>query len=107
MDSSGNKPVQNKDIIEMLQNIGSDSTRYYTYGEPNLVTNLVTNNGNCGETEMYDKMDENKIICKLINIQFKEFFDNIYIPFKFFKYENWKINKVLYDNEDALFYNPK
>ena len=59
-----------------------------------------------GEVKILDdKTNENKTICRLINIHFKEFFDDIYIPFDFFRKDDWKINKVLYNNEDILFHN--
>jgi len=68
------------------------------------------------DTEKMEKMDneadpsettneQNKTICRQINVQLREFFDDIYISFNCFKRNEWKISKVLYDNEDALFYN--
>jgi len=48
--------------------------------------------------------NENKIICKLLKLHLVNFYDNIYVPFKFFQKNNWNINKVLVDNADALFY---
>lgn len=52
-------------------------------------------------------MSENEIICRLLRIHIKEFFKYIYIPFQHFKNNDWKINKILYNNEDILFYNKK
>ncbi len=58
------------------------------------------------EADTSESVDEqNWVVCRLINLQLKEFFDDIYIPFYCFKQNEWKISKVLYDNEDALFYN--
>ncbi|XWV24820.1 hypothetical protein QJ856_gp0963 [Tupanvirus deep ocean] len=53
------------------------------------------------------KMQENKTICRLLNIHLREFYDDIYIPFDFFRNADWNISKILYDNEDILFYNKK
>ena len=50
---------------------------------------------------------KNKIMCRLINIQLREFYDDIYIPYNFFKDGEWNISKILYNNEDSLFYNKK
>ncbi|XWV26068.1 hypothetical protein QJ857_gp1012 [Tupanvirus soda lake] len=53
------------------------------------------------------KMKENKTMCRLLNIHLREFYDDIYIPFDFFRNADWNISKILYDNEDILFYNKK
>lgn len=50
---------------------------------------------------------ENKTICRLLNIHLREFFDDIYIPYNFFRNDGWDISKILYKNEDILFYNKK
>lgn len=47
---------------------------------------------------------KNELICRIIKVHFSEFYDDIYVPFKFFKNGDWKIGKILYDNEDVLFY---
>lgn len=46
-----------------------------------------------------------KTICRLLRLHISDFFDNIYIPFKFFERDEWDISKVLNENEDCLFYN--
>lgn len=53
------------------------------------------------------KKENNRTICRMIKLHLPEFFDDIYVPFGFFKDDEWRINKVLYANEDALFYNEK
>lgn len=59
-------------------------------------------------SDVVDKcMIENKTTCRLINIHLKEFFDDIHIPYSFFRDDDWKINKILYKNEDMLYYNKK
>ena len=50
---------------------------------------------------------ENKTMCRLLNIHLREFFDDIYIPFVYFRDGDWNINKILYNNEDVLFFNKK
>jgi len=57
--------------------------------------------------EIFEEKNKNQTVCRLLNIQLGELFDDIYIPFKFFREEEWNISKVLYNNEDALFYNKK
>ena len=52
-----------------------------------------------------DIESENKTICRLLNVHLREFFDDIYIPFKYFRDDDWNVSKVLYNNEDILFYN--
>lgn len=54
-----------------------------------------------------DPMEKNRTMCRLLNIQLREFYDDIYIPYNFFKNGDWNISKILYDNEDSLFYNKK
>lgn len=65
----------------------------------NLMEELKNLNGNSVETE------ENRTVCRLLRIHLDEFFSDINIPFKYFRDENWCIHKVLYDNDDILFYN--
>ncbi len=47
---------------------------------------------------------DNKTVCRLIKIHLKSFYDNIYIPYDHFNVDDWDIDKVLNENEDALFY---
>jgi len=49
--------------------------------------------------------ENNHTICRMMNIQLKEFFNHIFIPYSYFKNDNWRISKILYNNEDVLFYN--
>lgn len=67
----------------------------------NEMDNVLVDNGN------NKVMEENKTMCRLMNIHFKEFYDDIYIPYKYFRDDDWKIGKILYNNEDILFYNKK
>jgi len=52
--------------------------------------------------------NKNYVMCRMFNLHIKNFFDdNIYIPIGFFRNGDWKVSKILFDNEDALFYNKK
>ncbi|AZL89256.1 hypothetical protein QKC54_gp0577 [Megavirus baoshan] len=51
------------------------------------------------------KQEKNKKICRLLKKYIKNFYDNIHIPYHFFKENKWNINKTLNNNEDVLFYN--
>lgn len=86
------------DIIDALKNLN----------------NMVRNNEQKSEekqvivqNKLDEKTPENKTICRLVNLHMDYFFDDIYVPYNFFKANDWKISKVLYDNEDALFFNNK
>lgn len=76
----------------------------------NILENLdkLQTNENSDEIEQTksEQLEQNKTICRLLNIQLREFYDDIYIPYTFFK-DDWNINKILYNNEDILFYNKK
>lgn len=50
---------------------------------------------------------DNQVICRLLNLHLNDFFNDIFIPFDHFKHGNWKISKILYDNEDCIFYKEK
>ena len=50
---------------------------------------------------------QNNLVCRLVNFHLREFFDDISIDHDTFKQNKWDINKVLYDNDTALFYNHK
>ncbi|AKI80038.1 hypothetical protein QJ850_gp661 [Acanthamoeba polyphaga mimivirus] len=55
------------------------------------------------------EIDENKYssrkLCFLIKRYIKDFYGYIYIPYDYFKRDDWDIHKTLNDNEDMLFYN--
>ena len=51
--------------------------------------------------------ENNRTVCRMINVQLREFFDDIYLHIDLFRKAGWKINKVLYNNEDALYFNDK
>lgn len=51
--------------------------------------------------------NENKTMCCLLKLHLKDFYDDIFIPYRFFRDENWDIYKVLYDNMDVLYYSSK
>lgn len=58
--------------------------------------------------EIYKQTSEdNRTVCRLLKIHLDDFYDDINIPFGYFRDANWKISKVLYDNDDVLFYNKK
>lgn len=44
-------------------------------------------------------------ICRLLKKHIPNFYDNIYIPFKFFNKGKWQVDKILNDNKDVLYYN--
>lgn len=48
--------------------------------------------------------DSSQDMCRMLRLQLRDFYDDIYIPYEYFRDSQWKINKVLYDNEDCLFY---
>lgn len=50
-------------------------------------------------------ISDGKKMCELLKKNFINFFDEIYIPFKLFKENNWNIVDTLYSNMDTLFYN--
>lgn len=52
-------------------------------------------------------LDKNHMMCKLIKTHFIGFFDDIYIPYKYFRKGKWNIKKIISSNKDALYYNPK
>ncbi|AUV58546.1 hypothetical protein [Bandra megavirus] len=52
-----------------------------------------------------NKQEKNKKICRLLKKYIKNFYDNIHIPYHFFRENKWNINKTLNNNEDVLFYN--
>lgn len=56
--------------------------------------------------EDYDEEtnNHNMTVCRLLNIHLREFYDDIYIPFTHFRIAKWNIRKVLYENNDVLFY---
>lgn len=47
------------------------------------------------------------MICILIKKHIENFYDNIYIPYIFFKKNDWDIKKTLLENKDILYYNEK
>jgi hypothetical protein len=46
-----------------------------------------------------------RTMCRLLRINVKNFYDNIYIPFSHFSDDNWDISKVLYKNTDSMYFN--
>ena len=65
---------------------------------------LNLNDSNDSVSEDYNP-EENRTICHLLKIHFSDFFNNIYVPFKFFRKEHWNIRYVLDTNMDSLYYN--
>lgn len=83
------------DIIKMFTKSGNYNTiKFDGFDKVNNSENI------------YKQIDNNRIVCRLIRLHIKKFFDNIYIPFDYFKDDNWNIDKVIYKNKDAIFYNP-
>jgi hypothetical protein len=72
-----------------------------------LIDKLQNLNNNDCDSEDEKIAEENRTMCRLLNIHLRDFFDDIYIPYNFFRDANWNISKVLYDNEDVLFFNKK
>lgn len=83
--------METDDLINKLQKIRED--------------NKENNDNNDNDNDNHDNNKNNQTLCKQLKIHLKDFYDNIYIPFNFFKDNNWNINKVINDNDDALFYN--
>ena len=91
-------PLSNRTI-----NTGMDKTESSV---ENIIDQLKRLDENIFEKD--ENLDEeNRARCRMINIHLREFFDDIYIPYTFFKDGDWKISKVLYNNEDSLFFNEK
>lgn len=57
------------------------------------------------QTEEELIIEENRTVCRLFNLHMSDFYDNIYVPFRFFKKGGWDIVKVLNNNEDSIFFN--
>ena len=93
-----------ENILERLKELDR-----YIKNEPDLSNTIEAKNETDSESVDDDKMrqEEGKIICRLCKIHLPDFYDNIYIPFSYFKFDEWEISKVIYNNEDALFYNKK
>lgn len=51
--------------------------------------------------------DDYRIVCKLLHVQLRPFYENINIPLKYFRKAKWNISYVLLNNEDSLFFNKK
>jgi hypothetical protein len=51
------------------------------------------------------EMDYNYTLCRMFKIHVEDFFDNIHIPFDYFKVGEWDIENIISANPDALFYN--
>jgi len=77
-----------------------------TSSTENIIDTLKKLKGGLSDID-HKKNKKNGTICRLLNIQLREFYDDIYIPYDFFRKDNWKINKILYNNEDILFFNKK
>jgi hypothetical protein len=75
----------------------------------NLINELQNIDNENLTKDLPDKImfEENKTICRLIRIHLREFYDDICIPYNFFNNEGWNVDKVLYNNENVLFYNKK
>lgn len=84
------------------------TSKLTTLSAENIINTLEKLNQNSDPIEDDAvKIKNNKEICRLVNIQLKDFYDDIYIPFNFFREGDWKISKILYDNEDIMFFNNK
>lgn len=65
------------------------------------------------KTHKVDKVDkaepkvENEIytLCRLLKLHISNFYDDIYVPVKFFIKAKYDVEKVLYENADSLYYN--
>lgn len=71
-----------------------------------LTNNLQSVNELTTKTNMASTISNRKM-CELLNLHLKRFYNYIYIPSKIFRKNKWNIDKILYDNEDVLFYNTK
>lgn len=49
--------------------------------------------------------NHNRSTCRSIKSNYPKFYDNIYVPFNFFRNGGWNVKKVLLENPDAFFYN--
>lgn len=99
--------IQNKLDTDALNN--ESGLLFNEHLREKTIEGINEHRNNSEESENNKKKEQkrNRMICEMINLHLNEFFDDIYIPFDFFKENDWKIRKVLYDNEDALFYHSK
>jgi hypothetical protein len=95
-----NNPVISKNITEIFKLMNSNKDKQFTKSESDTLQNQ-----NPQTTIDTVTQEANRTVCRLLNIQIREFFDNIYIPFSHFKSEEWDISDVLNRNDDVLFYN--
>lgn len=66
---------------------------------------IIKDLNSLGKSKKNEEKERNKTVCRMVNVQLQYFFDDIYIPIKFFRDGGWDIEKVLNENEDCLFFN--
>ncbi|BCS83287.1 hypothetical protein QLL95_gp0836 [Cotonvirus japonicus] len=59
----------------------------------------------CSSDYNHMEMKKNRIVCCMIKRFISDFFDNIYVPYKYFRKDSWNILETLNNNEDILFFN--
>ncbi len=97
-----------ENIIEQLKKLGNNEQLKKLQNDEQLIK--LRNNEQFESRDDSDldyETEQNQTMCRLLRIQLKEFFGDIHIPYDYFRKDNWNISKVLYDNEDILFYNKK
>ena len=88
-------------------------SKFFTKYEINIDSDVPNNTEITELTELIDDMDleidvaDIKNICRLLNKNLPDFYDDIYIPYDLFKEGEWDINDILHKNADVLFYNKK
>ncbi|AGF85205.1 hypothetical protein QJ854_gp577 [Moumouvirus goulette] len=70
-----------------------------------IIEELVNINTSTKSKKDNKIIQKNRNVCKLLKKNIKDFYDNIYIPYKYFRNDKWNINKTLNNNEDVLFFN--
>ena len=53
----------------------------------------------------HPESDYNYSMCRLLKVNIDDFYENIHIPFLYFKDGEWDIKNIIEDNRDVLFYN--
>jgi hypothetical protein len=67
-----------------------------------IITHILSDDS---QTDTSQMQIDHRAVCRLLNVNIDDFFNNIYVPFTYFKNGNWDILAVLYKNTDALFFN--
>lgn len=76
-------------------------------GENEEMMDIDTNASPEPEPEITYDHARNRKFCRLIKVQMPSFYDNIFVPYHYFRDGRWDIRQIIYENTDALFYSEK